>query len=301
MSGLPPLVPPPLPVDGLERAIRGGLRRRHRGYAYAGSSGLAACLLVLAVTQLPGGSSSLRPVTPAVTPTLPATGVGVPREARGPGGPEPARPVARPSGTPEPGTPSGGATSAPGEPSGRPPASPGPSDPAYGGPWHQPAAVRDLPEDDVEYFPGWFICTSHDSLTYQGDWCFHVGLTGAGEQAYASTAHLLTIQAVLCRPDDEGGGTALYSSAAEVLIEVGPRGAPVWTWSMGRAVIGAHGKDIAAGWCVEWRTTWNGTNDAGEPLDPGRYELRVVPQGSDTGGAFAERYAYDGHADVRNN
>lgn len=50
----------------------------------------------------------------------------------------------------------------------------------------------------------------------------------------------------------------------------------VWTWSLGQAFrSNEHHVDISAGECVTWSTVWDGTDEAGNGLEPGSYRLDV--------------------------
>ena len=75
-----------------------------------------------------------------------------------------------------------------------------------------------------------------------------------------------------CRDADAGPGQ----------LETGPPGADfsvhdgssqVWRWSSGQAFPAVMmSLDVDAGDCLEWRTTWNGVDDANRRLPAGRYD-----------------------------
>ena len=83
-----------------------------------------------------------------------------------------------------------------------------------------------------------------------------------------------------------------YSTIQEVDLVV-MSGAPqdqtaLWTWSLGQAFRSdEHHLDISAGECVTWTTVWDGTDEAGEPLDPGTYRLEVESLAEQAAGTTA--------------
>lgn len=84
----------------------------------------------------------------------------------------------------------------------------------------------------------------------------------------------------ICVPVGARARRFSYPTTQEVDLAVSPGtsadAAAVWTWSKGqRFAPNPHHVDISAGECVTWKTLWDGTDEAGEPLEPGNYRLSV--------------------------
>ena len=104
------------------------------------------------------------------------------------------------------------------------------------------------------------------------DWCMSASAIRTG-------AHY-SLAMDICVPVGNRARRFSYATTQEVDLAVLPGDpkdpAPLWTWSLGQTFpTDEHHVDISAGECVRWETTWDGTDEAGNPLEPGTYRLTV--------------------------
>ena len=116
------------------------------------------------------------------------------------------------------------------------------------------------------------------------EWCMNASAAKSGESYVLSET--------ICVPVGNRARRFSYSTVQEVDLVVMTGNSqdqtPLWTWSLGQAFGGnEHHLDISAGECVTWTTAWDGTDEAGDPLDPGTYRLEVQSLAEQAAGTTA--------------
>lgn len=101
----------------------------------------------------------------------------------------------------------------------------------------------------------------------------------------------------LCRLPGFGSAAASFPTTAEAGYALEePGGATLWDHARQHpARPDRHDRQVQPGQCLTWTVTWTNRNDQGQPIAPGRYELRLSVLADNTGGpntAVTQTYAY---------
>lgn len=250
-------------LDGVERAIRAGRRRRTQRHLGGAGALAAAAVVVMLVAAGPlptdAGRDSIRI---AADPTgEPTTQPGATSEPS----PEPStEPSADPS--QEPGNTGGGPQPVGGGGGGGgeyadPSAGPDPDETE-----EPPSRVSPQPERSVVAFSAGEDCTTSSvPVATAPAWC--VRYSGATTVARGAVA---TIAFDLCRPSADGDVT--FADEDGMVMEVGNSSATMWSSQDGRKVAKAEETvTVKGGSCLRWTTTWDTRDREGFRVRAGDY------------------------------
>ncbi|HWL35885.1 MAG TPA: BsuPI-related putative proteinase inhibitor [Frankiaceae bacterium] len=284
-----PRVPVFAPRTGDYAAVVGRAhhrRRRHLASAGAGVAGVA--VLVALTTGGAAGSFGLDPVQPA-------KGIEAPEESPVPGEsptPEPSEePTAGPGESEEPGENGGPEESPEPQEEPRPSESDVVIDPGPGGddpppPARKPYVLReDVPMQTAQ-------CETDAGPAAAAGWCFrYEGLASVR----AGEVHPYRMS--VCRHLGRGTGTLKFAGEQQVDFVVQGNGRDEWRWSGGYEFGKAPTEvKVAESRCVRWTVTWDGTDDFGEHVRPGQYQmspdLKVTDWGDAIGGSTSYGFGY---------
>ena len=282
------------PTDqGFTDAVARSRRRRTRRHAVTASeSGTVLAVAAFAVlagqSATPESLQQQQPLGPAGAPTsepLPATAPPDLTESNQAAGPQPRRsPENAPPPSPAPGRqdaaePEGDATQP------RADAAPAPRTKA-GEPISTPARLT-----TTAYEPN-SPCADTTGRAASG-WCMQTDPPRSG-----ITGRPVDLALSLCRLPGFGSAAASFPTTAEAGYALEERSGGATLWDHARQHpprTGRHDRQVEPGRCLTWTVTWTNRNNEGQPIAPGRYELRLSVLADNTGGpntAVTQTYAY---------
>lgn len=274
MPDLDPLPPaprrpslPPRPGD-LDDLRRRAVRRRAGRYGAAGSAVAVAAAVTVLLGNGPHGSHTIvaDPDDPPPGATATATAPATPGAS---GSAEPS-PVGEPTSAPAEPVPSHAPTGRP-----TPTATAAPSPSASSVPPAEPHLS--VARDEVAYTPGG--CSG--ALQGPG-WCVRLPASRS-VQAGEPSDYL----AYACRLPGSGGGTMTFYSRDELYFTVSDQESRERFRHGGTGTAPTHSVAVPAGRCARWTMTYDTTDQAGRPLEPGDYSgsmsVYAVFSGATTG------------------